>query len=95
MLGLMQSQPLLISSLIEFAERHHGDGEIVSRRVEGDIHRYHWRDVAARSRRVAQALDGLKLQFSDRVATRSLNCSFRASSAWATRRARAATSRQW
>lgn len=35
MLGLMQSQPLLISSLIEFAERHHGDAEIVSRRVEG------------------------------------------------------------
>ena len=34
MLGLMQSQPLLISSLIEFAERHHGDVEIVSRRVE-------------------------------------------------------------
>jgi fatty-acyl-CoA synthase len=39
MLGLMQSQPLLISSLIDFAERHHGDAEIVSRRVEGDIHR--------------------------------------------------------
>jgi len=45
MLGLMQDQPLLISSLIEFAERHHGDAEIVSRRVEGDIHRYTWRDV--------------------------------------------------
>ena len=50
MLGLMQSQPLLISSLIHFAERHHGDAEIVSRRVEGDLHRYTWRDVAARSR---------------------------------------------
>ena len=45
MLGLMQDQPLLISSLIDFAERHHGDAEIVSRRVEGDIHRYTWRDV--------------------------------------------------
>jgi hypothetical protein len=40
MLGLMQSQQLLISSLIEFAQRHHGEGEVVSRRVEGDIHRY-------------------------------------------------------
>ena len=40
MLGLMQNQPLLISTLITFAERNHGDGEIVSRRVEGDIHRY-------------------------------------------------------
>ena len=37
MLGLMQSQPMLISGLIEFAERHHGDAGIVSRRVEGDI----------------------------------------------------------
>ena len=73
MLGLMQSQPLLISSLIEFAERHHGDGEIVSRRVEGDIHRYSWRDVASRARRTAKALDALKLQFSDRVATLAWN----------------------
>ncbi|MCZ8292893.1 MAG: 3-(methylthio)propionyl-CoA ligase [Hylemonella sp.] len=73
MLGLMQNQPLLISSLIDFAERHHGDGEIVSRRVEGDIHRYHWRDVAVRARRVANALDALKLQFSDRVATLAWN----------------------
>jgi 3-(methylthio)propionyl---CoA ligase len=73
MLGLMQSQPLLISSLIEFAERHHGDGEIVSRRVEGDIHRYTWSAVAARSRQVAQALDGMKLGFSDRVATLAWN----------------------
>ncbi|MBI2746955.1 MAG: fatty-acid--CoA ligase [Burkholderiales bacterium] len=73
MLGLMQNQPLLISSLIDFAERHHGDGEIVSRRVEGDIHRYHWRDVAVRARRVANALDALKLQFSDRVTTLAWN----------------------
>jgi acyl-CoA synthetase (AMP-forming)/AMP-acid ligase II len=73
MLGLMQNQPLLISSLIDFAERHHGDGEIVSRRVEGDVHRYAWRDVAARSRRVANALDALKLGFSDRVATLAWN----------------------
>ena len=73
MLGLMQDQPLLISSLIDFAERHHADGEIVSRRVEGDIHRYTWGDVAKRSRQVAHALDGLKLEFSDRVATLAWN----------------------
>jgi hypothetical protein len=57
MLGLMQSQPLLISSLIEFAERHHGDAEIVSRRVEGDIHRYTYREVARARARLANALD--------------------------------------
>ncbi|MFY8103906.1 MAG: 3-(methylthio)propionyl-CoA ligase [Ramlibacter sp.] len=73
MLGLMQGQPLLISSLITFAERHHGDTEIVSRRVEGDIHRYTWADVGRRARQVAHALDGLKLDFSDRVATLAWN----------------------
>jgi fatty-acyl-CoA synthase len=73
MLGLMQTQPLLISSLIDFAQRHHGDGEIVSRRVEGDIHRYTWRDVSARAKQVANALDGMNLLFSDRVATLAWN----------------------
>jgi len=73
MLGLMQDQPLLISSLIDFADKHHGDGEVVSRRVEGDIHRYTWSDVARRSRQVAHALDGMKIGFSERVATIAWN----------------------
>ena len=73
MLGLMQNQPLLISSLIDYAERHHGDGEIVSRRVEGDIHRYTWADVAKRSRQVANALDGMQLKQGSRVATVAWN----------------------
>lgn len=73
MLGLMQNQPLLISSLIEFAERHHGDAEIVSRRVEGDIHRYTYRDLSKRAKRLANALDGLGLQFGDRVASLAWN----------------------
>jgi 3-(methylthio)propionyl---CoA ligase len=73
MLGLMQSQQLLISTLIDFADRHHGEGEIVSRRVEGDIHRYTYKDLAARSRQVANALDGMNLAFSDRVATLAWN----------------------
>ena len=73
MLGLMQDQPLLISSLIEFAARHHGDAQIVSRRVEGDLHRTTYREAAARARQVAGALDGLGLAFSDRVATLAWN----------------------
>jgi len=73
MLGLMQDQPLLISSLIEFAERHHGDAEIVSRRVEGDIHRSTWSKIASRARQVANALDGEQLLFSDRIATLAWN----------------------
>ena len=73
MLGLMQNQPLLISSLIVHAERHHGDAQIVSRRVEGDLHRYTYTEAAARSRQVARALDGLGLGFGDRVATLAWN----------------------
>ena len=73
MLGLMQNQPLLISSLIEFAARHHGDAEIVSRRVEGDLHRYTYKDAAQRAHQVANALDSLKLAFGDRVASLAWN----------------------
>ena len=73
MFGLMQQQSLLISSLIEFADRHHHDGEIVSRRVEGDIHRYTWRDVAKRSRQMANALNSLSLAQGQRVATLAWN----------------------
>ena len=73
MFGLMQQQSLLISSLIEFANRHHGDGEVVSRRVEGDVHKYTWADVANRSRQMANALDGLKLAQGSRVATLAWN----------------------
>ena len=32
--GLMMDMPLLISDLIRHADRHHGEIEIVSRRVE-------------------------------------------------------------
>jgi fatty-acyl-CoA synthase len=73
MIGLMQSQQLLISSLIDFAQRHHGDAEIVSRRVEGDIHRTNYRQLAARAKQVAHGLDHLGLGFGDRVATLAWN----------------------
>jgi fatty-acyl-CoA synthase len=69
----MQQQNLLISSLIDFAEKHHGDVEIISRRVEGDIHRTTWGGIAQRSRQVAHALDQLGLGFGDRVATLAWN----------------------
>jgi fatty-acyl-CoA synthase len=73
MLGQMMQQPLLISSLITHAERHHGEQEVVSRRVEGDIHRTTYRAVAARSRQVAKALAALGLQPGDRVGTLAWN----------------------
>jgi len=73
MLGLMQNQDLSVSSLIDFAEKHHGDVEIVSRRVEGDIHRSTWATIAHRSRQVANALDQWKVGKGARVATLAWN----------------------
>ncbi len=71
--GLMMQQPLLISSLIVHAERHHGDQEVVSRRVEGDIHRCTYRELAARSRQMANALAALGVKSGERVATLAWN----------------------
>jgi fatty-acyl-CoA synthase len=73
MIGSMMQQPLLISSLLTHAERHHGQQEIVSRRVEGDLHRYTYCDLAARSRRMANALAAQGVRFGDRVATLAWN----------------------
>ena len=73
MLGQMMNQPLLISSLLTHAERHHARREIVSRRVEGDIHRTTWAGMAERSRRLANALHALGLAPSQRVGTLAWN----------------------
>ena len=69
----MQDQPLLISQLIEFADHHHGDTEIVSRKVEGGIHRYTWSACANRARQLANALDSAHVGLSDRIATLAWN----------------------
>ena len=73
MFGQMMQQPLLISSLIVHAERHHPEQEVVSRRVEGDIHRTNYREMAARSRRMAKALAVLGVTMGQRVATLAWN----------------------
>jgi fatty-acyl-CoA synthase len=73
MLGQMMQQPLLISSLLVHAERHHANQEIVSRRVEGDIHRCTYRDLAVRSRRMAKAMAALGVTPGQRVGTLAWN----------------------
>ncbi|MGG7604962.1 3-(methylthio)propionyl-CoA ligase [Massilia sp. BKSP1R2A-1] len=73
LMGQMMDQPLLVSSIIQFAARHYGRSEIVSRRVEGDIHRYTYRDCELRARRMAQALETLGVRMGDRVATLAWN----------------------
>jgi fatty-acyl-CoA synthase len=71
--GLMMDMPLLISGLIRHADRHHGATEIVSKTVEGGIHRYTYREAHTRARRLANALKQLGVQRHDRVATLAWN----------------------
>ncbi|WP_077037434.1 3-(methylthio)propionyl-CoA ligase [Pelomonas sp. KK5] len=71
--GLMMQRALLVSSLLVHAERHHGGQQVVSRRVEGDVHRYSFREMAARSRRVANVMDALGIGPEARVGTLAWN----------------------
>ncbi len=71
--GLMMNAPLMISSLIRHADRYHGDTEIVSRTIEGPIHRYTYRDAHTRARRLARALARKGVKSSDRVGTLAWN----------------------
>ena len=73
MLGLMQDRPLLISQIIDYAGRYYPDVEIVSRTVEGPIHRYGYRDALKRSKQLAEALQGLGIKLGDRVGTIAWN----------------------
>ena len=78
--GLMMDMPLLISSLIAHADRHHGDTEIVSRTVEGPdkdgrgaIHRTTYRAAHQRARQLAKALTALGVGQSERIGTLAWN----------------------
>ena len=73
LMGQMMSAPLLISSIIRHAARYYGSTEIVSRRTEGDLHRYTYRDCELRARKVAQALEALGVEQGDRVGTLAWN----------------------
>ena len=73
MLGQMMDIPLLISSLIVHADKHHGDTEIVTRTVEGPIHRYTYSDAHLRSRQLAGALEKLGVKHGDRIGTLAWN----------------------
>ena len=73
MLGLMMDKPLLISSILDHAAKYHGGTEIVSRTVEGPLHRYTYADAAVRAKKLAQALRRLGIGDGDRVATLAWN----------------------
>ncbi|MFZ5670500.1 MAG: long-chain fatty acid--CoA ligase [Pseudomonadota bacterium] len=71
--GLMQDVPLLTTAILNHAEAAHPRVEIVSRTVEGRIHRYDYAGLAARCRRLARALTRLGVRSGDRIASLAWN----------------------
>src|SRR5215472_16906054 len=73
MLGLMSERPLLISAIIEHVALDQRATEIVSRTVEGAVHRYNYGEAARRSKQLAQALLRLGIRPGHRVGTLAWN----------------------
>ena len=73
MQGLMQQWPLLCSKVIDHAATYHPLREVVSRSVEGPMHRTNYREVRARAMKLAQRLDREGIKLGDRVATLAWN----------------------
>lgn len=73
MLGLMQDQPLLISSALEHALKAHPNAEITSRTVEGPLHHCTYADIGRRSKQLANALTALGVQPGERIGTLAWN----------------------
>ncbi len=73
MLGNMMQQPLLISSILQHANQQYPEQEIVSRQIEGGIHRYHIKDLNSRAKRLANALLKMGASPIDRIASLAWN----------------------
>ena len=71
--GQMMDQPLLIQQVIAHAARYHASTEVVSRTLEGAVHRYTFGDLHRRAQKVANALEKLGIQPGDRVGTLAWN----------------------
>src|ERR1051326_8457889 len=73
MLGQMQDWPLLVHKIIDHAALYHADREIVTRTVEGPLQRTTYREIGARAKKVAKALEKRGIKAGDRVATLAWN----------------------
>lgn len=73
MQGLMQDWPLLCHRIIDHAATYHPERAVISRSLEGPIHKTNYAEIRKRALRVGQRLerDGIKL--GDRVATLAWN----------------------
>ena len=73
MLGQMMQRPLLISDILTYGAEMHPNGEIVSVRTEGDIHRQTYAETALRVAKLGNALRARGVKIGDRVATLAWN----------------------
>ena len=73
MFGAMQDVPLLVNRILDHALVNHPEREIVSRLVEGNIHRETYADAHLRSRKLSQALQALGFGQGDVLATLAWN----------------------
>jgi fatty-acyl-CoA synthase len=69
----MQDWPMQVHRLIDHAALYHGGAEIVSRSVEGGIHRTGYAEIRRRARKLAGALSRRGIKRGDRVATLAWN----------------------
>lgn len=73
MLGLMQDWPLLCHKILDHAARFHGEREIITRSVEGPMHRTNYRGLRSGALQVAKRLDAHGMKIGDRAATLAWN----------------------
>jgi fatty-acyl-CoA synthase len=73
MLGQMMTQPLLISSLINHADKYHGQTEIYSVETDGTVTETNWAEVAGNARKLASVLTSLGLEPQARIGTLAWN----------------------
>jgi fatty-acyl-CoA synthase len=73
MQGLMQDWPLLCHRILDHAATFHPDRPIVSRSVEGPMHRTTYSEARRRALKVAQRLERDGVRMGDRVATLAWN----------------------
>ena len=71
--GLMMDRPLLVSGIIDYAAEIRSDTEVVSARVEGDLHRYTYAEARRRISQLAHWLREYGIKPGDRVATLAWN----------------------
>lgn len=73
MQGLMMDTPLLISSLMRFADLNYPEREVVSVTFDNPQQRYTIREAFVRTRKLANALQRLGVEAGDRVGTLAWN----------------------